>query len=151
MADAVLLEPLSEPALDALLSLNAAFCAETGLEHDPVTARACLNELLQHPDWGRAWLILLAGEPVGYLVLCLGYSLEFGGRDAYLDELYLLPAVRGRGVARRGLELALGEARRLGVKAVHLEAAPVNEGAMRLYQGLGFLPRSAYRLLTRRL
>ena len=44
-----------------------------------------LGALLQEPAAGQVWLITDGADPVGYLVVTFGYSLEFGGRDAFID------------------------------------------------------------------
>ena len=61
------------------------------------------------------------GGPVGYVVLTWSFSIESGGLDGYIDELFLLPEVRGRGLGRRVLALAEQEARRLGLLRLYLE------------------------------
>jgi GNAT superfamily N-acetyltransferase len=73
-------------------------------------AREALLGLLNDPQYGFAWLILDANTPVGYVVLTFGYSLEFLGR-AFIDELFLLPAYRGRGWGTKTLEFLEGQAR----------------------------------------
>jgi hypothetical protein len=37
----------------------------------------------------------MADRPVGHLIITLGYSVEYGGRDGFIDDLYLVPEVRG--------------------------------------------------------
>ena len=54
--------------------------------------------ILQNEAYGRVFLIELGEELAGYCVLTLGYSLEFRGVDAIVDELYLRAAYRGRGL-----------------------------------------------------
>ena len=61
---------------------------------------------------------------IGYLVLTIGYSLERGGRDAFIDELYVRAERRGRGLGALAVATAEAAARRLGVRAVHLEVDP---------------------------
>jgi GNAT superfamily N-acetyltransferase len=113
-------------------------------------ARGALLELLGSPALGRVWLVLADGFTVGYVVLTLGFSLEYGGRDAFVDELYVRRPHRGRGLGGAALAFVLGEARRLGVRAVHLEVERTNRSAERLYAALGFADNER-RLLTRRL
>ena len=65
------------------------------IDHIPFDApavRRVLGELLSDPSLGRVWVITSGDEPVGYAVLTLGYSVEYGGRDAFLDELYVQPS-----------------------------------------------------------
>jgi hypothetical protein len=53
--------------------------------------------MLKNPAFGLAWLIPDSATAVGYTVLCFGYSLEYLGRDAFIDEFYLVESHRGRG------------------------------------------------------
>jgi len=57
---------------------------------------------LREPSFGRAWLICEREIPVGYTVLTFGYSLEYIGRDAFIDEFYPRESHRGRGVGTQG-------------------------------------------------
>jgi diamine N-acetyltransferase len=86
----------------------------------------------------RVWIIELAGRPVGYLALSLGFSIEVGGRDALIDEIYLEESARGRGHGRRALEFAEEECRKLGVRRICLEVERHNPDARRLYERAGF-------------
>ena len=52
-----------------------------------------------HP-LARAWLIREGGRVVGYAVLGLGFGIEYGGADAFVDDLYLVPEARGRGLGQ---------------------------------------------------
>src|SRR3989338_432197 len=62
------------------------------------TAGAAVRALLTHPRQGRLWLICDRGRPIGYVVLTFGFSLEYGGREAIVEELYLVPSRRRRGI-----------------------------------------------------
>lgn len=131
------LEPVGPEEAETLLALARAFHAEDG---HPLTARgeaAALMIARGHP-LGRAWLIVEAGETVGYAVLCLGFGIEYGGPDAFVDDLYLVPHARGRGLGRAVLERLEGEARALGLHALFLVVDPENRRARRLYEGRGF-------------
>jgi ribosomal protein S18 acetylase RimI-like enzyme len=99
---------------------------------------------------GHVWLIDEGGAPAGYAVMTLGYSLEFGGRDAFVDELYIRPAYRRRGLGRRAVEVVATYCRDTGVQALHLEVGRENEAAQALYRQAGFADRRHW-LLTRRL
>jgi ribosomal protein S18 acetylase RimI-like enzyme len=90
------------------------------------------------------------GTPAGYLVLTWGYSLEFHGRDAFIDELYVAPAHRGVGVGRDAVAFAETACREHGAGAVHLEVELDNERAHGLYRRSGFAERGL-RLMTKRL
>jgi ribosomal protein S18 acetylase RimI-like enzyme len=137
--------------LDRLLALVTAFHAEEGLQVSDASRRAGIEPLLSGIPHGAAYLIGPARAPVGYVIVTFGWSVEFGGLGADLDEIYLRPAVRGRGIASETLiklPAALAEA---GVKALHLEVDRDNETAKRLYTRAGFSLRERYMLMTKRL
>src|SRR4029079_15223178 len=64
---------------------------------------------------GPALAKLLADDSLGVVLICdggyalltWGFDLEFGGRDAFLTELYLRPEQRRSGVGRALLEAVL--------------------------------------------
>lgn len=132
-----------------LLRLARAFHAGDGHPLDAAgeTAIGCL---CRGEPLARAWLIEEAGRPLGYAVLTLGFSVELGGRDGFVDDLYLAEEARGRGIGSAVLDRLVEEARALGIGALHLEVEPGNEAAARLYRRAGFTP-SRRLLMTRRL
>jgi ribosomal protein S18 acetylase RimI-like enzyme len=115
------------------------------------TAGTAVRTLLTHPRQGRIWLICDRGKPVGYVVLTFGFSLEFGGREAVLEELYLMPSSRHRGIGACAVSFITSEARLLGMRALHLEVASWNTAARRVYEKAGLRVRERYSLMSQRL
>lgn len=134
---------------DTLLAFMRQFNASQGYPFEESSARPTLLELLASPSLGRIWLILADQALVGYIVLTFGFSLEYGGRDAFVDEFFVEPRARGRGLGRGALSFALSEASRLGVHAVHLEVERINCSAHALYHSVGFVGNDR-QLLTHR-
>jgi ribosomal protein S18 acetylase RimI-like enzyme len=93
-------------------------------------------------------LIRVNDATAGYLVLTFGFSLEFGGRDALIDELYVRENFRGRGLGRASLVLAAEVCREEGIRALHLEVDRVNTRAQGVYRQAGFRDHDRY-LLTK--
>jgi ribosomal protein S18 acetylase RimI-like enzyme len=144
------LRPATPADLERLRDLMAANYAESGYPFDPAAARDCFAAMLRDPALGRVWLVEAGGEVAGYAVLAFGYSLEYRGRDAFVDDLYVAPAQRGRGLGRAALEAVEAAARELGVRALHLEVERGNSAAQALYRRRGFRDNDR-RLLTKRL
>lgn len=136
-------------AAEAFLDLMQQFYGEARYPFDREKARAALEPFLANPALGRAWLFRDGGAAVGYFVLTLGWSLEYGGRDAFVDELFVSPSHRGRGLGRRALEVIDEACRELGVRALHLEVEKENVPAEELYRQRGFEDHNR-RLMTRR-
>jgi ribosomal protein S18 acetylase RimI-like enzyme len=127
-----------ESDADTLLVFMRDYYAFDGHGFNVVKARSALITLLRDQSLGRAWLILNGEIPVGYIVLCFGYSLEWLGRDAFVDEFYLREEYRGRGWGRATMAFVEDAARDAGIRALHLEVVHENEAALKLYQETGF-------------
>jgi ribosomal protein S18 acetylase RimI-like enzyme len=105
---------------------------------DEPVVRELLRKFLASPDLGRAWIFVDAEIPVGYIVLTFGYSFEFHGRDSFIDELYIEPQYRRKGIGRRAMQFVEERGRELGVNAIHLEVDQGNDAAAELYRRAGY-------------
>ena len=133
---------------DLLLELMQEFYIIEHLPYDEQVACRALKELWSHTHLGRIYLIHSEGKAAGYLVITFGFSLEFHGRDAMVDELYLREAFRGRGLGRESLELVEAVCRQEGIQAVHLEVDHVNLRAQEVYRKAGYRDHDRH-LLTK--
>lgn len=130
---------LAEPTdIGALVELMRQFNAIDAYPFDAQITQATLARFIADPPLGRLWLILAGEDAVGYLALTFGYSFEYHGRDAFIDELYLLPSHRGQGIGTRVIQFAIDACPGLGVHALHLEVEQHNAVAQRLYRRAGF-------------
>jgi len=143
------LVPAGDTDIDVLVLLVGAYHAFEALDSTADTRREAVRRLLADPALGRIWLIRVDGRTVGYIALCFGYSIEFAGHDAFIDEFFIDENVRGRGVGRAVLEQIGTRARDHGIRALHLEVAKNNTRAQRLYAAAGFEARDKYYLMSR--
>lgn len=137
--------------LERVARMVGDFHAEEGIAQDDATRRGALLPLLEGSPHGAIYLAGPARAPIGYVVICFGWSVEFGGMDGFVDEIYIRPAVRGRGI---GSEILMSLPKALagaGLKALHLEVARDNDRARKLYEKLHFVPRENYVLMSRKL
>jgi ribosomal protein S18 acetylase RimI-like enzyme len=148
------MEPALRVAGDADLDLVVDFMrrynAADGLPFDEARARDALGGLIGDRVSGVVWLICDGTMPVGCIVLTFGYSLEYHGRDAFIDEFFIQPSHRGRGWGRQALQFMEDASRELGVHALHLEVTHANTGAQKLYRKFGFEDHDRY-LMTKRI
>lgn len=141
--DGALMEMLAEDARQAddvpfLLSRMVEFNRGEGIAWDPEKGEAPLRRLLADPSLGKVYVVKDGRERAGYAVVTYGYDLEFGGRDAFLTELWIDESARRHGLARKVLEDIVRDLRREGFGALHLQVRAENDAACRLYEGLGF-------------
>lgn len=137
--------------LDRLVPLVAAFHAEQGLDSTESDRLSALQPLLDGIPHGTIYLIGPPRAPIGYIVVSFGWSMEFGGLDGIIDELFIRPGVRGRGIASEVLITLPKALAGAGLKALHLEVDTNNPNAQKLYTKAGFRVRDGYHLMTRRL
>jgi GNAT superfamily N-acetyltransferase len=130
-----------------LVEMMTEFYAESAYPLDAARARIAFEQLLADPRSGQVWLLLWDAQPAGYVVMTLGYSMEYGGRDAFVDDLFVRPTHRGRGLGTLGLAQVRAACHELGVRALHLEVGHDNDRAAALYRRAGFVANDR-RLLT---
>jgi len=86
--------------------------------------------------------VLLAGEgPDGLALLRFRPALWAEGSEAYLQELYVIPALRGQGIGRALMETAIELSRRRGAAGIDLNTGETDTAARGLYESMGFTNR----------
>lgn len=123
--------------------------AHEGIVISDERLEAALRRLMGDASLGGVWLVERDRDVIGYAIVTYGYDLEFGGRDAYLTELWIDADKRGGRAGSAALELLTGALRAHDVQALHLQVRPENP-ALRLYERSGFV-RSPRVVMTRRL
>jgi ribosomal protein S18 acetylase RimI-like enzyme len=131
-----------------LLPLVERYHAFERIEANPETRGKALAQLLVDEDLGSIWLATSEDRLIGYMAVCYGFSIEFGGREAFIDEFYLAEAERGKGFGRRIAQHVIAWLREQDFVAFHLEVDTTNDQAQRLYKDLGFKLREKYQLLS---
>ena len=140
---------VAEPAdADALVEMMRDFNAHERIAFDEREVRAVLAQLFANDAYGLAYLLLLDEEVAGYVVITFGFSVEFRGRDAFVDELFVKDAHRGRSLGTAAIGFAEGVCRARGVRALHLEVERENTRAQSVYRRAGFADHDRY-LLTK--
>jgi GNAT superfamily N-acetyltransferase len=111
---------------------------------------SALRGIAAREDRGR---VLVArrvrdGAAVGLAVLPFTWTVEHGGLCAWLDELYVIPELRARGIGTRLLLAAIDVVRDAGCRAMDLEVDAEHDRVERLYLRYGFraLPRRRFTL-----
>lgn len=123
---------------DALAPLVRSLYEHEGLAFDAGFLLPPLRQLLADPSLGAAWLAETGPTVAAYAVGTWGFSTEMGGRFLLLDEILVVPELRGRGIGRRLLATAEEYARAGGAGAVRLEVSDENPRARELYLAAGY-------------
>jgi GNAT superfamily N-acetyltransferase len=119
----------------------------------PPTAEAARRLL---GDIGRRIRVLMAEEDgvcVGYAIYLFTYSSFLARPTLYLEDVFVMPEHRGRGLGRAFIDVLLREARREGCGRMEWVVLRWNKPALRFYEKLGARPLDewiTYRLDLRR-
>ena len=134
--------------IDKLMEFMRQFYAIDQYLFDEQAARTTLEKIVDDLSLGRVWLINHEDEAIGYLVVTFGYSLEYHGRDAFIDELFVKASHRNLGIGTKAIQFALEACPELGIQALHLEVERSNAAAQALYRKFGFEDHDRF-LMTR--
>jgi len=140
MADAagVTISKVTQLDLSELLPLMRAYCDFYGVEPRDDRLIALSRALIDDPGEG---VQLIARDEdnvaVGFATIYWTWQTLDAGRVGVMNDLYVSPDVRGRGVGRQLIGACRGACRKRGVGKLVWETAPDNATAQRLYDSTG--------------
>ena len=110
-------------------------------------AEQSMRRLIEDASAGQVWIVRAGERPAGYVVLVFSFSVEFGGRTAFVDELFIAEEFRGKGAGNAPWSSSRTRQGRCA-RNLLLEVSSTNHIAQRLYERCGFTRRK-YNLLTK--
>lgn len=134
--------------IDKLSAMMLKFNENENYSFDIQTGMKNLQQVFTNQDLGKIWLILHQNALIGYVALMYGFSFEYKGRDAFIDEIYLIPKFQGLGIGSKVMQYVIEQASALKIMALHLEVEETNNRAIHIYTKHGFEQNSRL-LLTR--
>ena len=129
-----------------IMIMMADFHADDRVAWQPGEVRRALADLFTQPAYGIFWLVEMDGQAIGFLVLTFGFSLEFHGRNAFVDEFYIRPEFRCRGFGSKALTYVMDYCAGSGIRSLHLEVEDSSPRVRRLYERNGFADRGFHLL-----
>jgi GNAT superfamily N-acetyltransferase len=133
--------------IPALVSLMTDFYAEAEIALPADAAARAFEALFAEPAMGGVWLAHRGGTAVGHVVLAVTFSMEYGGRRGFIDDLYVRPTARGRGAGAALLEAARAGAVERHLRVLQVETGDSSHAARPLYARAGYVD-SGHALLT---
>jgi GNAT superfamily N-acetyltransferase len=130
-----------------LVTLMTEFYAESDYPLPAENAARAFGALLASPALGRVFLAECDGEAAGHGVLTFAFSMEYGGLRAFVDDLFVRPAQRGKGAGSALVAAMRRTCATLGVRALLVEAGPDNDRALHVYRKSG-LADTGHLLMT---
>ena len=125
--------------VDALVRLMQQFYAEANFTLSEHAASRAFEALLDDSRLGQVWMIEFDGHPAGFVVLTVSFSMEYGGLRGFVDDFFVAPQYRHRGLGHAALEAVKLACRRRGLRALLVETGPDNHAALNAYRSVGFV------------
>jgi GNAT superfamily N-acetyltransferase len=130
---------LADPRdVDPLFKLLQHQFSEHQITVDSDRLLSALHHLIASRPLGFALIAREDQCAVGFGVVSFAWTLEHGGKSAWLDELYVVPGRRGEGIGSLLIEKVIEEVKAQGSMALDLEVDADHRRSERLYKRKGF-------------
>ena len=126
-------KPLEISDISIITQMTQDFYAIDNYPMDVEVAKELFQEFISNENLGKSWLIYSENEIVGYIILTFIFSFEYGGKIAFVDELFIKETARGKGIGKEAIQFIQKEVPKLSLKLLYLEVEPHNENAQKLY------------------
>ena len=126
-------KPLEIADIEIITQMMRDFYAIDNYPIDVEVTKTLFQEFIFNEHVGKSWLIYSENEIVGYIILTFIFSFEYGGKIAFVDELFIKETARGKGFGKEAIQFIQQEVPKLSLKLLYLEVEPHNENAQKLY------------------
>ena len=132
-------KPLEKVDIPTITQMMQDFYAIDNYPMDVEESKKLFQEFITNENLGKSWLIFSENEIVGYIILTFIFSFEYGGKIAFIDELFIKETARGKGFGKEAIQFIQGEVPKLSLKLLYLEVETHNENAQKLYLAHDFV------------
>ena len=132
-------KPLEIADIEVITQMMQDFYAIDNYPMDVEVAKKLFQEFISNEHLGKSWLIYSENEIAGYIILTFIFSFEYGGKIAFVDELFIKETARGKGFGKEAIQFIQQEVPKLSLKLLYLEVEPHNENAQKLYLAHDFV------------
>jgi GNAT superfamily N-acetyltransferase len=137
LAEGVDVRPAHTDEIEEMLPLIRAYCEFYETEPDDEGLRSMFETLINEPSEGAVFIARDGGKAVGFATLDWKWSSLKAARIGYLEDLFVDPEARGRGIADALIEVCAARCRELGMPAMEWLTAPDNHRAQKVYDRTG--------------
>jgi GNAT superfamily N-acetyltransferase len=127
---------LSDVAMLATLMIEVYAEAKLPLDREP--AQRTFEQLIRSPERGCVWILESDAGVAGFVVLTLAYAMEYGGLRGFVDDFFVRPQFRKRGLGTAALAMVKTHCLATGVRALFVQTGSDNGPAQRVYKRAGF-------------
>ena len=130
---------LEQNDFETVLAMMEVFYASDALliHPDRETLKKTLTDAIAAGPYLKGYGFEEDGKLCGYGMVAMSYSTEAGGLCAWIEDIYVAPAFRGKGFGTAFLHF-VADTYRGKVARLRLEAEPENEKAISVYKNAGY-------------
>lgn len=126
-------KPIEISDIDTITAMMQDFYAIDNYPMEAEATKKMFQEFITNANFGKAWLIYSDNEIAGYIILTYIFSFEYGGKIAFIDELFIKESARGKGIGKHTIQFIQQESLKLSLKLLYLEVEDHNQSAQKLY------------------
>jgi GNAT superfamily N-acetyltransferase len=137
LADGVEIRQARTDEIEEMLPLIRAYCEFYETKPNDQGIRTMFETLITDPGQGAVFIARADAKAVGFATLDWKWSSLKGARIGYLEDLFVDPETRGKGIADALIEVCAARCRELGMPALEWMTAPDNHRAQKVYNRTG--------------
>ena len=137
LADGIEIRQARTDEIEEMLPMIRAYCEFYETEPNEQGIRTMFETLITDPGQGVVFIARADGKAVGFATLDWKWSSLKGARIGYLEDLFVDPGTRGKGIADALIEVCATRCRELGMPALEWMTAPDNHRAQKVYNRTG--------------
>jgi GNAT superfamily N-acetyltransferase len=141
MTDSITIRPATRDDVSLILEFIRDLARYERLEHEVAASEAQLGEaLFGERPYAEVVLACSGGEPMGFALFFHNFSTFKGRPGIYLEDLFVRPEARGRGIGRQLLAYLARTAVERGCARLEWSVLDWNEPSIGFYRSLGAVP-----------
>ncbi|HEV3182296.1 MAG TPA: GNAT family N-acetyltransferase [Steroidobacteraceae bacterium] len=145
MPDTVSIRPAAADEIPLVLEFIRELAAYERLEHQVAATTADLTAALSGPrPFAEVVFACVDDTPVGFALFFHNFSTFHGKPGIYLEDLFVRPHARGRGIGKRLLAWLARAARERGCARLEWGVLDWNAPAIAFYRSLGAIPQDEW-------
>jgi GNAT superfamily N-acetyltransferase len=137
LAEGIEIRAARAEEIEEMLPLIVAYCEFYETEPDEDGIRRMFDTLIGDPNQGAVFIARDDGKAVGFATLDWKWSSLKAARIGYLEDLFVDPEARGKGIADALIGVCADRCRELGMPAMEWLTAPDNHRAQQVYNRTG--------------
>ncbi|WP_194189729.1 GNAT family N-acetyltransferase [Clostridium chrysemydis] len=138
------LRETSEKDIPLILNLIKEIAIYEKMLDQVIATEETLKESIFNKDEAEVLIAEFNGEPIGYVLYFYNFSTFIGRSGFYLEDIYIKPEYRGKGIGKEIFRLIAGIAFEKGCRRMEWTCLNWNEPSINFYKSLGAVPMSEW-------